>query len=421
MVYIPFLWFLFFTFWLWNKHKRIDICVYMSALYAFTSFCAVLIVELNFLGAGGILFEKETLELNLLPTLLYCILLTISILPFSRIYMSSIETITLPSTRLFDYFVAFLFLLALINLYTIIDSTFDILKGDIQEIRSSHYAGEDTIASQKLKSLPSIVGYIYYFKYATIISLPMYFYSICFLNKSFWYNLLLLFISLTIPLSAVQTVDRTEFVFYAQMFIFSFFLFKKFIGKPQYKQLKLVFIPLAFMFIVYIAMVTIARFGEKDSGAWGGALQYAGQGYLNFCYFYENANSNVHYTDRMFPLYNHVVNGIDSTPELRDEKSMYHGFFISVFATFIGDFLLDVGVIGTMVWVALFFILCIVFFPRSTDTVVSLGQIFFVFIMGVVPVFGIFYYRYYHYHNTLVMILLCLFAFGFHYKFKCKG
>lgn len=420
MVYIPFLWFLLLTFWLWNKHKRIDICVYMSALYAFTSFCAVLIVELNLLGAGGVQFEKETLRLNLSPTLLYCVLLTISILPFSRIYMSRIDTITLSSNRLFDYFAAFLLLLALINLYTVFDSTLGILRGDIQEIRASHYGGEESIAFQKLKSLPSILGYIDYFKYTTLLALPMYFYSICFLNKSTLYNILLLFISLTIPLQAIQTVDRTEFIFYAQMFLFSFLLFKKFMGKSQYKQLKLVFIPLAFMFIVYIAMVTIARFGEKDSGAWGGALQYAGQGYLNFCYFYENANPNIQYTDRMFPLYNHVVNGIDGNSELRDEKSMYHGFFISVFATFIGDFLLDVGLVGTIGWIIAFFILCITFFPRSNDNVVSLGQLFFVFIMGVIPVFGVFYYRYFYFYYTIMIVTVVIVSLCFHYKFKYK-
>lgn len=420
MVYIPFLWFLFLTIWLWNKHKRIDICVYMSALYAFVSFCAVLIVELNLLGAGGVLFEKETLKLNLLPTLLYCLLLTISILPFSRIYMSRIETITLSSIRLFDYFAAFLFLLALINLYSVFDSTFGVLRGDFQEIRASHNAGEEFMAFQKIKSLPSVLGYIYYFRFTTLMALPMYFYSICFLNKSTLYNILLLFASLTIPLLAIQTVDRTEFVFYAQMFLFSFLLFKKFMGRSQYKQLKLVLIPLAFMFIVYIAMVTIARFGEKDSGAWGGALQYAGQGYLNFCYFYENANPNIQYTDRMFPMYNHIVNGIDSNPELRDEKSMYHGFFISVFATFIGDFLLDVGLVGTIVWVVAFFILCVTFFPRSNDMVVSLGQLFFVFIMGGIPVFGVFYYRYFHFYYTITLIAVVIASLCFHYKFKYK-
>lgn len=420
MVYIPFLWFLFLTFTLWKKHRRIDICVYMSALYAFTSFCAVLIVELDLLGAGGVLFDKDTLNLNFMPTFLYCVLLTVSILPFSRIYMSRIETITLSSTRLFDYFAAFLLLLALINLYAVFDSTLDILRGDVQEIRLSHYTGEESLADQKIKSLPSVLGYIYYFKYTTLLALPMYFYSICFLNKSTFYNILLLFISLTIPLLAIQTVDRTEFVFYAQMFLFSFFLFKKFMGKPQYNKLRLVFIPIAFMFLVYIAMVTIARFGEKDSGAWGGALQYAGQGYLNFCYFYENANPNIQYTDRMFPMYNHIVNGIDSTPEFRDEKSMHHGFFISVFATFIGDFLLDVGLVGTIVWVIAFFILCITFFPRSSDAAVSLGQLFFVFIMGVIPVFGVFYYRYFYFYYTIMLITVVVASLCCHYKFKYK-
>ena len=56
MFVIPFLWFTLLTVLLWRKHQGADISVYMSALYAFTSFLAIVIVAGDMMGEGGILF-----------------------------------------------------------------------------------------------------------------------------------------------------------------------------------------------------------------------------------------------------------------------------------------------------------------------------------------------------------------------------
>ncbi len=417
MIYVPFVYFLSLTMVFYRQHKGIDVCVYISALYALTSFFALLLVKLNLIGAGGVLFDAQTLNLRFIPTVLYCVLLTLTIIPFSKIHSVQIESITLSSVRLFDFFAFFLLGISILNLYIIADSTMDILRGDFLEVRSAHYVGDETIAQQKAKSLPMILGYIYYFNKATILALPMFFYSICFLQKPWWYNLGLLFISLSTPLVAIQAADRTEFIFYAQMFLFCIVLFKAFIGNSQRRWLKLILFPLCMFFVVYVGVVTIARFGEKDSGAAGGALQYAGQGYLNFCYFYENANQNVRFVDRVFPFYAHFALGQDYDSEVRQDV---HGFFTPVFATFLGVFLLDTGVINTVLWVLCFWLLCNMVFPRSNITTISFGQVLIVFCMGVIPVFGIFYYRYIHYHYTIMLILAVVMAFCFHYRFKLK-
>lgn len=417
MIYIPLLYFLFLSVFFYSRHKVCDICVYMSALYAFTSFCALLLVKCELLGAGGVLFDAKTLNLRFIPTILYCVLLTLTIIPFSKIYSYRLKEITLPSARMFTVFASFLFLIALLNLYLIADSTLDILRGDFQEVRSAHYVGDETMAQQKEKALPIILGYMYYFNKSTILALPMFFYSICFLQKPWWYNCGLLFISLTMPLAAIQTVDRTEFVFYAQMFLFCVILFRSFIGKNQWRYLKLFLFPFCVFLILYIGGVTIARFAERDSGAIGGALQYAGQGYLNFCYFYENANQDVKFVDRVFPFYAHFVLGQDYNNEIRQDA---HGFFTPVFATFLGVFLLDVGVLNLIFWVLSYFILCNMFFPRNKTPIISFGQVLFFFSMGVIPVFGVFYYRYYNYHYSIMLMLMIVMCFCFHYKFKLK-
>ena len=55
MFIIPFIWFSVLTFLLWRKHSGLDISVFISMLYAFSSLLAMVIVLGDMMGAGGIL------------------------------------------------------------------------------------------------------------------------------------------------------------------------------------------------------------------------------------------------------------------------------------------------------------------------------------------------------------------------------
>ena len=85
MYILPFMYFLSLTAYLWRRHRTFDVSVYMCSLYTLTSFCAIILVEANMLDGGGILFYGWEPELGVVPTFLYCFLLTITILPFSLI------------------------------------------------------------------------------------------------------------------------------------------------------------------------------------------------------------------------------------------------------------------------------------------------------------------------------------------------
>lgn len=422
MVFIPFVYFLCLTNYLWRKHnKNFDISIYISLLYTFSSLCSIFIVCFNLLGEGGVLFKEENIKIEFIPTILYCLLLTLIILPFERFNKRNIKKIVLSSNRKFDIVVYFFLIVFLINLYLIADSTLDILKGDVLELRSAHYAGEETALQLKLTTLPNFMAYLYYLNRSTILLLPCFFYSLCFMNKPKWYNLMILLISLSVPLAAIQNVDRTEFVYYAQMFLFCFLVFKPFIQETQkkfiYKTIKI----LSVSFIFYIISISVARFSDRDSGTIGSGLQYAGQGFLNFCYFYEYANPSVsYYIDRAFPLMNHFFNNFDSTPEVRENKSAKHGFNISIFPTFLGDLIIDIGVLNTIVWVLLYDLICCVLFPRNNIKIISLGQIIIIFVFASIPIFGIFYYKYHYYLHSVMLLLSLYLGFIFHYKIKYR-
>jgi oligosaccharide repeat unit polymerase len=417
MIYVPFIWFLGLSIYLWRKQQCIDVSVFLSLLYALTAFCAILCVNLNFLGSGGVQYTTDNLQLNVIPTFLYCFLHTMLILPFSKINPSKINDITINNRVLFDLFVYFLFAVALLNIYVVADNIIQVfVEKDFSAVREAHYADDETLAEAKTKALPLLLGYFYYFNRTTILALPCFFYSLCFLNKPTWFNIGLIICALSLPLYSISAVDRTEIIFFAQTFCLCFLLFRPFIKTVQWKFLKKIIIPLGIIAIFYVGAITIARWGDKDQGANGAVLQYAGQNYLNFCYFYENCSSNYVHTERMLPLTNKIFKD-QSYTDVRDKISEEQGFFISVFATYLGVFLCDTGIHGMLLWALCFFFLLLFTIKKTTDTI-SFGQIFWYYLMATIPMFGIFYYPYFTWLQVVCVIVCAVMSILFHYKFK---
>jgi oligosaccharide repeat unit polymerase len=417
LLYFPFIFFFTLTFYYWKKKGYIDVAVFLFAEYALTSFAAILCVKMDLLGAGGIHFTKETLQLNFAPTLLYCLLPFLILRQFTKLDIKRFNKIHISNQKIFYLFTYFLFAVALLNIYVVIDNVISVLVGgDFAEIRANHYAG-NTDQSQ-LKSLPKLLGYFYYFNRSTLLALPCFFYSICFLQKHWTYHLALFITALSVPLSGIQNADRTEFIFFAQTLILSLLLFRPYIHEKQKKIIKRLFIPLGIFFILYLATVTITRFVERDAGASGGALQYAGQSYLNFCYYYEFANNEHIYTDRMFPLLNHIISNTSYLNDIKDMQSDQQGFFVGVFPSFLGDFLLDTGIFGMLLWVLGFILITHLSFRFTQRDTISFGNTLWFYVLATIPMFGIFYYPYFEFKQGMFLVLTMFISIVFHYRLK---
>lgn len=73
--------------------------------------------------------------------------------------------------------------------------------------------------------------------------------------------------------------------------------------------------------VLYLAFVTISRFGERDEGAFGGLLCYLGQPFINFCKIWDNIWMDNWYTQRALPLTNYLFmnnNGSETTLYVND-------------------------------------------------------------------------------------------------------
>lgn len=406
MLFFPFLYFTSLTAYWWIKHRSFDICVYMSGLYAFTSLIAIILVLGDMLGEGGILFDNTDIELGFLPTIIYCTLITLSILPFSMIRGRELKRITPSMPYVLEIICIILFLNALLNFYLVADSTIEILSGNLETVRAEHYGGIEPPAEVKAQSMPYIFRLFRYLNRSTLLTLPIFFYSICFDKKSWWWNAMLLFTSLSIPILSIQAVDRTEFIYYAQMFLFCIIFFHRYFTKKVKRVMTIMATSLASLFLVYMVAVSMARVEKYDGSAGTSMMQYAGQGYLNFCYFWENGKFDYIATERELPLINHAIFKIDSNPERRSDRSGQHGFFISVFPTFVGDILLDISPIGVIIWVIYYTLSVFMVIKASRRKEFDIGETVAIFVLAAVPIFGIFYYRYFHFTFTLMLMIV---------------
>ncbi|MDD7318615.1 MAG: oligosaccharide repeat unit polymerase [Prevotella sp.] len=423
MFFIPFIFFLLLTVHWWRTHKGLDLCTYMSGLYALTTFLGIVIVLSDLTDAGGILFDRYDLELNALPTVIFCITIAIGILPFSLIHSREIRTISNNSPRLVTIISCLLIGVALLNFWLVADSTAEILGGDLETVRRAHYEGIETPAEAKAQTLPSILGYLYYLKLSTLIALPLFFYYACFTQRNKIFTGLLFFASLTTPISALQAADRTEFILYSLMFLCCVIFFWKNMSRKFKRKMFIIGSPIALIIAIYIIAVSAARFGDRDEGTQGGIIQYAGQNYLNFCYFWENARYDEICSEREFPMINHFVMKIDSNNTRRNERSGRQGFFISVFASYVGDIMLDLSPVGMVIWIFFYFLINMLIIKRRRREEFDIGEILAIFVSAVIPIFGIFYYKYAFWHYTLMflMVFIVYFSSGLSNKLQPTG
>lgn len=410
MEYLPFIYFTILTAVLLYYHRRVDVCIYMSGLYALTSLCAALIAHDPFvLGESGILYDSTDIELNFLPTFSYCALLTISLLPFTMIYKQRLKRITVASPVSLYVISWILIGVSLLNFYLVADSTLEILSGDLEAVRQAHYSGIESPAQIKAESMPSIFGYFYYFNKSTLLSLPLFFYYLCCEHRAWWFKTLLFFSSLSVPLAGVQAADRTEIILFSMMLIYCVIFYWGLMSKRLKRKVKLAAIPFVSLGLLYIGSITFARFENRSEGAGGSVLAYTGQGYINYCYFWENAKSDYPTLERELPALYHFVFKIDSNPDRRAERSGQHGFFISVFPTFLGEWLLDMTIPGMIICVMFFFLAGMLVIKQRGREEFDISEVLVIYLMAVVVIFGVFYYRYFTFMYSMLLIMVAWF------------
>ena len=404
MYLLPFLYFAGLTYYFWQKNKTFDLAVYISTLFTITSFCGVIMVLGDFMmEESGVLFNGWEPNFGVVPTFLYCALITLTIIPFSFVRVEKLKTISNLHRYIILSFALFIILQGIVVLYLIGDSIMDLLNGDFKYLKDAAYGGEISPADVKMLTMPLPIQLLYLTCFMTLLGIPLFFYYACVEKKSLWLCVPLLLVSVSPILRGVLSADRTEIIHYGLMFLFSIVLFQKFITKKIRSFLFYISVPVVSLSVIYILAVSASRFEDSEEGTHGSMIEYAGQSYVNFCYVYENHNPDLFYVEREIPLISYFVFNSQYV-DTKDERSAKEGFFIGIFVSHIGSWFLDVGLVGCIFLSVAFFILCCLLIKRYNRTELDIAEVFMIFILGAVPTFGIFYYRYYSIATAFIYV-----------------
>ena len=158
MTFIPLVYFGCLSFFLYKRHNQIDIAIIVSLVFAVSGLFSVLI-DIN----GYRSYDTYNYEISIVPAALYCILLTLCILPLAKCnIINRIQIEPVRNVKLIKLLSVVSIIWFLLTVFFSWDRfLFILMSGDMGEIRSDLYKGiaEDSWVA----SLPGPVRFIFAF------------------------------------------------------------------------------------------------------------------------------------------------------------------------------------------------------------------------------------------------------------------
>ena len=225
---------------------------------------------------------------------------------------------------------------------------FILMSGDLAEIRGDLYKGitEDSW----MVSLPGPVRFVFALINMLFgcpwVLIFLGFYSMIGNRVPLLYSYFFLIASLSGPYNGILGVDRSSSAYWIMSAVTLFVLFRNQLPSKVKKQLSVLGLVALVGVIAYLAAMTIARFGERDSngGALGSLISYFGQSYINFCYFFDEYDLPYHHFGIVFPFTSEYIFGVPSGGvNIQQEMTWLSHKETGVFYTFIGQMIIGIG------------------------------------------------------------------------------
>jgi oligosaccharide repeat unit polymerase len=412
MIYVPLIYFTLLFVFLYIRYNSFNVGSYLNLIYIISSLFAV-IIDFFDLYLDNNLLSKQ--PISILAATSYCVLLTVTIFPFYKFRSDRIVRIINTSSfgiyRISLFFIVVFYVVLIINFYDLIQ----VFRGDYSAIRE--IVNDENIdgGSTGIKHVGAIL--VTLFSRFSPMLIFFYFYSISYLKYSKLFNTSLLLSSFTPVISGILIAGRTQVVYWVLSFLLVATLFKHILPKIQKRKITILIISITSLFVIYLSSVTISRWSKQ--GAYDSIIVYAGQSYINYCNYFDNYTNTQFTFDRVFPVISKYILGRNfDLLSYRDNIFSLTGFNIGVFYTFLGDLIVDIGHIGMLIYVALFYFLTSKFLKRTIQDHISLSQIFLFLVFVHLPLQGVFYYSYWRIDMGFYVIGSIFLHFMYKYKLK---
>lgn len=345
MTYIPLVYFGCLFVLMYQRHKQIDIASIVSLIFAVSGLFSVLI-DINRYRS----YDTYNYEISIEAAALYCILLTLCILPLSKCNIfSRIQIEPARNVKLIKLLSVVSIIWFLLTVFFSWDRfLFILMSGEMAEIRGDLYKGitEDSW----MLSLPGPVRFTFSLLNLLFgcpwVLIFLGFYSMIGNRVPLLYSYFFLIASLSGPYNGILGVDRSSSAYWIMSAATLFVLFRNQFPSKIKRQLSVLGLVAFVGVIAYLASMTIARFGERDSsgGALGSLISYFGQSYINFCYFFDKYDLPYHHFGIVFPFSSEYIFGVPSGGvTIQQEMTWLSNKQTGVFYTFIGHMIIGIG------------------------------------------------------------------------------
>lgn len=398
MIYVPFVYFTLLFLYI-IKRNKFDVSAYITLLYIITSFFAILIR----------LFDYQPIsryELSIIPTIVYCGLITLAIYPIYKFNSNQINGIEIKNTKFIDFLIYFYFFSFIILLVAYKeDILFRFTYGDFAEMR-----GDDELG---LKQYPTIIEAfllpVRVFANTSYIMIFIFFFSIAFLKKSVLLNLMAILGSLPIVIIGILGIDRSKTFYWIIILGLAMVFFWKYIDRKKKIKITPILFSFLLLVVIYMALVTNSRFGESDTGNRGSVITYAGQSYIHFCYFWDNFdNPDGLSTKYLFPATHYwIIGDYEGAVPYQKELHLKTRIDPGVFYSYLGSFLVDSNKPGPFFFTIIYLLLCRLVL-RKKQNIIKFNNLFYSFILSLIPACGVISYIFTSYYMTFSIVTLII-------------
>lgn len=393
MIFFPLIVFSLLLFHIY-KRNGVDLSFCMMGIYTFSS---LLSIFLYFSPKQEYTFDYSTIEVGVIPTILYCAFVWLSVYPFYKYNSNKERELSIRiNERLFNtitYVYVFVFFLIWIIFYDQIGIR--LVLSNMNDMRQDFYGNEDFSVTSGMSFYQKLVAYgALMLGGCSYFMIVFFFYSISVLNRGKVFNSLL-FLSTTTPIvSGILNMDRSSTVYWFFLMLLGYFLFRKHIKKENKKFLFGIGLVLVVVLAGYFLAVTIARFGESDSGASGGLLDYAGQSFLNYCYIWDKLSYDKVYWGSIMPITNLLTGFAGSFKEFAYEMYQKTGVDVNVFFSTSGFFLVHLGHIAAILVPFLIYAITNKVVRLNNRKTIGLNNYIYLFLFAAIPQCGLISYFY---------------------------
>lgn len=395
MITVPFIYFSILLLFLYKRNgKKIDIACYIIGIYWISAFFGIFFDVFD-------LYTKDVqnYKISVDATIVYCGLITLCVSPFMLYPSTNIVSIRkIKNTKFLKRLSWITFFYFIIYLIISLPLLYKVLTGNIGEIREDHYAGfndESTIITNLPFVLRLPFTFFNLFLGCPWILLFLGFYSLVIQKINFKYTILFFVASFLGIIQNIAQAGRSDTVYWLFSFGACYVFFLPLMSNNLKAKVKKIAFMLGALFLFYLLITTISRNVDSAEGTEGGIISYAGQSYINFCFFYDNFKCPLPSLQIIFPFLYHILGlSVGSIVDYQEALTMMTGYELGLFYTFLGQIAVTSSNQIMIIYCVFFVAISLIFIKQGHKKEFQIKYCYFYMVFSSVLFLGLFSHFY---------------------------